>query len=248
MQPEILAEGRKLLDKYRIERPLSSGGSSDVYLAVDEDTDAQVAIKVLKPEMAGAQTANMLQREALLDIRHPNVVRYIQYYRAKRAGDFDFLVMEFVDGIPLMDFMRGGVGEDDLIEIALATCKGLQAAHTPDEIRKHPVFHLDISPDNIILRGKKPRGATLIDFGIAKANRRDGPTQHFSGVSVKYNYSPPEQFKGPQHTGTFSDIYALGVTLIAAARGKPIEMPADDYEMIAAKNDKVDVSAVPDRK
>ncbi len=236
-----LAPGDMLHDTYRIDRLLGIGGTGEVYAATNTVSRKACAIKILKPELSrDPNFIELLRRELVRDIRSDAVVRYYDLLRSETLGGLHYLVMEYIDGPPLADVMqaRGPLPPADLLQIARRAAEGLEAAHA------QRVFHRDIAPDNILLKDGRAEGAVLIDFGIAKDVTPDAGTVIGGGFAGKYEYAAPEQLEGSADAQ--SDIYALGATLLAAARGEAPRMPTALSEIFAIKRAPVDVSDQPE--
>ncbi len=236
-----LAPGDMLHDTYRIDRLLGIGGTGEVYAATNTVSRKACAIKILKPELSrDPNFIELLRRELVRDIRSDAVVRYYDLLRSETLGGLHYLVMEYIDGPPLADVMqaRGPLPPAELLQIARRAAEGLEAAHA------QRVFHRDIAPDNILLKDGRPEGAVLIDFGIAKDVTPDAGTVIGGGFAGKYEYAAPEQLEGSADAQ--SDIYALGATLLAAARGETPRMPTALSEIFAIKRAPVDVSDQPE--
>ncbi|MFN4159324.1 MAG: serine/threonine-protein kinase [Gemmobacter sp.] len=236
---DIFRPGDLLNNTYRVETVLGRGGTSEVYRARSEISGRQVAIKVLKAELAKdeAYLRLMTREEAIRDIRHDSVVRYSENHRTPEGHVY--LVMDYVEGPTLDKVMAAGpVPAPDLMVIAARVAEGLVAAHAAR------VVHRDLSPDNIILRGGDPGQAVIIDFGIAKDDTPGAETIVGNEFAGKYAYAAPEQLHG--RTDQRSDIYALGSTLLAAFRGSAPDMGSNPVEMLRRKELPPDVSGVPE--
>ncbi|MEM7059637.1 MAG: protein kinase, partial [Pseudomonadota bacterium] len=213
----ILAPGVVLNFTYEIVELIGVGGTGEVYVANNQATGRQVAIKLLKREFATDPTlVELMQREAhaLHEIMHNAVVRYYELLRTDHEGGFSFLVMEYIEGESLSDRIgRGPLPINEVQSIARRIVDGLEAAH------RHKVLHRDLTPANIILRKNDPALATMIDFGIAKDQTQTKHSVIGSGFAGTYQYASPEQIDGRQIDAR-SDFYSLGATLLAACEGK----------------------------
>ena len=163
----ILNSGDVLNNTYVISDLVASGGTGEVYRATNRASGREIAIKILKAEFAqDEQFTNLMKREAsvLHEVIDDCVVRYYDLLESDLHDGFLFIVMEFIHGHSLADYMRdsGPVAADVLLQVTERILRGLQAAHDKN------AFHRDLSPDNILLRDGDPAQATLIDFGIAK--------------------------------------------------------------------------------
>lgn len=231
--------GDVLNNTYRIEALLGRGGTSDVYRARSEISGRLVAIKVLKSALSRDESylRLMTREEQIRDIRHDAVVRYSENQRTQDGQVY--LVMDFVDGPALEEkLLAGGMSAEDLMKVAARVAQGLAAAHARN------IVHRDLSPDNIILRGGKPEEAVIIDFGIAKDENPGAETIVGNEFAGKYAYAAPEQLNG--RTDLRSDIYSLGVLLLAVFRGRPANAGDNPMELLRIKDTPPDVENVPE--
>lgn len=236
-----LRPGEVLNNTYVIEELVGSGGTGEVYRARNRATGREMAIKILRREFAGNEAfINLMRREAsvLHEVVDDAVVRYHDLLESELHGGFVFLVMEFIRGESLADMMaRGPVDEGTLLTIARRVAQGLAAAHGKN------AFHRDLSPDNIILREADPARTVVIDFGIAKDVSADARTVIGGGFAGKYQYAAPEQMDG--NVDGRSDLYSLGMTLIAAFRGETPQVGTSFLEVLRVKSQKPDISDLP---
>ena len=240
MDDGLLKPGEVLNNTYEIVRKVGDGGTGEVYEARNTASERTVAIKILKAQFSqDPKFIDLMRRELLHSVSDDAVVRYYDLLRtAPEKGGNYFLVMDFIDGPSLADVMeRGPVEPGFLMTLARRVSEGLAACHAAR------IFHRDISPDNIILRGGDPAKATLIDFGIAKDVTPDAKTVVGGGFAGKYEYAAPEQLDGVADAR--SDIYSFGMTLLAAARGSAPQLGTSFLEIVKAKHAPVDVSDVP---
>ena len=204
-----------LSERYRIERPLGSGGMADVYLAMDLRHDRPVALKVLKPELAAMVGAERFLAEIRTTARlqHPHILPLHD------SGDADgllFYVMPFVDGESLRDRLdrERQLPVDDAVRIAKQLAEALDYAH------RQGVVHRDLKPANVLMVEGNP---VLADFGIALAvGAAGGGRLTETGLSLGTpHYMSPEQATGDGHVGPASDVYALGCVLFEMLSGSP---------------------------
>lgn len=236
---DIFKPGELLNNTYRVEGVLGRGGTSEVYRARSEISGRVVALKVLKSEFAGNEDylVLMTREEAIRDIRHDAVVRYSENHRT--AEGHVYLIMDYVEGPGLHELLaQGGLPSEDLLTICGRVASGLAVAHGRN------IFHRDLSPDNIILRGGKPDEAVIIDFGIAKDDNPGAQTITGGEFAGKYAYAAPEQLSG--RADARSDIYALGALLLAAYRGKPPDVGRNPMEVLRRKGEPLDTEDVPE--
>jgi len=204
-----------LADRYRIERELGAGGMATVYLAHDIKHDRQVAIKVLRPELAAVIGAERFLSEikTTANLQHPHI---LPLFDSGVADSFLFYVMPYVEGESLRDLLNREkqlpVGE--AVRIATEVAAALDYAH------RHNVVHRDIKPENILLHD----GSALVaDFGIALAASKAGGTRMTeTGMSLGTpTYMSPEQAMGEREITARSDVYALGCITYEMLLGEP---------------------------
>ncbi len=210
------------LDRYRIDRQLSLGGFSIVYLAYDED-DTPVAIKEYLPNSLALRTEGAIPQIAeehlgavrhgmkcffeegrsLARLSHPNVVRVLNFFRANETV---YMVMQYERGRTLQEHIhkhKGELRESFVRNVFARLLNGLREVHT------QKLLHLDIKPANIYLR--VDGAPVLLDFGAARQALGD------DGPNLKPMYTPgfaaPEQYEAPDQLGPWTDIYAVGASI-----------------------------------
>ena len=204
-----------LADRYRIERELGQGGMATVYLAEDLKHHRQVALKVLRPELASALGPERFLREieTTANLRHPHI---LPLYDSGQADGFLFYVMPFVEGDTLQDRLNREkqLPLDDALRIAREVADALHYAHG------RGVLHRDIKPANILLEAGH---AVVADFGIARAiDVAGGDRLTETGVALGTPlYMSPEQAAGEKTLDSRSDQYALGCVLYEMLAGQP---------------------------
>ncbi len=191
-----------LAGRYEVVRRVGVGGMADVYLADDTKMGRQVALKILHPQYAGDDSfVERFRREALAArLQHPNIV---QIYDSGQQGDFNFIVMEYVEGRSLKDYLsdEGPLEVAEASRIAREVLTALAYAH------RTGLVHRDIKPGNILL--SEDGKVQVTDFGIARAEAGSTMTQTGTILGTAY-YLSPEQAQGLPLDGR-SDIYSLGV-------------------------------------
>jgi serine/threonine protein kinase len=236
------------LEGYRIDRQLSAGGFSIVYLAHDAD-ETPVAIKEYLPNSlalrSAGDTAPVVPPEcqadfnhglkcffeegrALTELKHPNVVRVLNFFRANGTV---YLVMRFERGRTLRDHIRES--RRHLSDVFLRTMfTGLLDGL--GEVHGHGLLHLDIKPANIWLRSDG--SPVLLDFGAARYAVDIGPPA--ARAMYTPGYAAPEQYHGKFTLGPWTDIYAVGACLYAAlARSAPqaADLRLEDDQLLPAR-------------
>ena len=215
-----------LSGRYSIEREIGRGGMATVYLAHDQKHDRQVALKVLRSELALAVRAEQFVREIAIaaKLAHPHI---LPLHDSGEAEGIVYYVMPYVEGESLRDRLtrEGRLPFADAVRIAGDVAAALSYAHS------HGVVHRDIKPENILLA---PGGEALIaDFGIARALTVAGghPLSQTGAVGTPL-YMSPEQAAGSGLDGR-SDIYSLGCVLHEMLAGHPPFTGATAQEVIA---------------
>ena len=219
-------EGQLIDGRYRVLRKIGAGGMADVYLARDETLGRQVAVKVLLPRFADdRQFVERFRREAqaAAGLNHPNIVNI---YDRGQVGSTYYIVMEYLRGETLKDFVRrhGRLAARDAIGIALELLAALQYAH------EHNVVHRDIKSQNIML--DEHGRARVTDFGIARAG--DSSMTEVGSVLGTAQYLSPEQAKG-QPADERSDLYSVGVVLYEMLTGR-VPFKGDTAVSVALKH------------
>ena len=240
-----LADGALLNHSYRGRGLIARGGMAEVYQGVNALTDEHVAIKVILPHLADDPTVEaMFLREArtLLRLSHPALVSYRLAARDPIV-DVLYLVTEFVDGVALDEAMEQQIRPSVAESIALTRrlADGLAAAHALGAI------HRDLSPDNILLPGGRLEDAKIIDFGIAKDIATNNPTLLGNAFAGKLNYVAPEQLGDfGRHIGPWTDVYSLGLVMLAVASGREVDMGESLVEAVDRRRAGPDLSAAPE--
>jgi serine/threonine-protein kinase len=204
-----------LADRYRIERELGAGGMATVYLAHDARHDRNVAIKVLRPELAAVIGAERFLREikTIATLQHPHILGLIDSGEVTGTA---YYVMPFVEG----ESLRDRLNREKQLPIADAVRIAAEVASALDYAHRHGVIHRDIKPENILLHD----GSALVaDFGIALAVSSAGGTRMTeTGMSLGTpHYMSPEQTMGEREITARSDIYALGCVTYEMLAGEP---------------------------
>jgi len=204
-----------LADRYAIEREIGSGGMATVYLAQDLKHERQVALKVLRPELAAALGPERFLQEIKIaaNLHHPHV---LPLYDSGEAEGFLYYVMPFVEGESLRDRLEREkqFAIDDALQVAREVADALSYAHA------HGVIHRDIKPENILLESEH---AVVADFGIARAvDAAGGERLTETGIAIGTpSYMSPEQAGGEKDLDGRSDLYSLGCVLHEMLAGQP---------------------------
>lgn len=197
-----------ILGRYQVEGVLGQGAMGTVYAATHIQLGHTVAIKVIS-NAASEHLFARFKREAKLmaKVRHPSIVQIVDFGMV--AENTPCIVMEFVDGEPLGDYLarHRRLHWTKAVKIAIQIADGLAALHAQG------IVHRDIKPDNIIYTSARPRHAKLLDFGIARGMQATEEKLTQSGVLIGTPaYMAPEQLLG-ESASKSSDIYSLGMLL-----------------------------------
>ena len=215
-----------LADRYVIERELGAGGMATVYLAEDLKHKRQVAIKVLKPELAAVLGAERFVQEITTTaaLQHPHI---LPLFDSGEADGFLYYVMPFIDGETLRDKLdrETQLGVDEAVKITTDVADALHHAHTQG------VVHRDIKPENILLQNGRPMVA---DFGIALAvSAAAGGRMTETGLSLGTpHYMSPEQATAEKDISARSDQYSLASVLYEMLAGQPPHLGGSAQQII----------------
>ena len=231
----MINKGQRINDRYEIVKSIGEGGMANVYLARDLILNRDVAIKVLRGDLANDEKfVRRFQREALASssLSHPNIVE--MYDVGEDKGTY-YIVMEYVDGKTLNQLIkkRGGLTLSECIDIMLQLTDGVEHAH------ESYIIHRDLKPQNIMIQDSGE--IKITDFGIAMALNNTQLTQTNS-VMGSVHYLPPEQASGKGST-VKSDVYSMGILFYELLTGS-LPFKGDNAVEIALKQIKDDIPSV----
>jgi eukaryotic-like serine/threonine-protein kinase len=191
-----------MLGRYRPLRPLGSGGSGSVWLARDEQTGLDVALKIVPREGKAAARAER-EAQAAAKLRHPSCLRAYAFARDPRHV---YIAYEYVPGQTFREAMRAGDLDDRAtIEACAQICDGLAHAHAAG------ILHRDVKPSNVLLAEGDRVSVRLLDFGLARIAQAETLTAQ-GDVPGTLAYIAPERLAGEDATGA-ADVWAVGVML-----------------------------------
>jgi serine/threonine protein kinase len=213
--------GRTLSRKFTLRRRIGAGGMATVYEALNLQIEAQVAIKILRPEFFKHDTLSIrFQREAksAAKMRHPHIVQVLDY---DVDEDVPYIVMEYLEGCTLSELQQnlGPLPWQRVADITAQVCLALEYAHS------HNVLHRDIKPSNVfLLADANGRDIIkLLDFGIAKVQQpllpEGEPLTSPSQIPGTPEYMAPEQAQG-EGCEARTDLYSLGVMMYRLVTGR----------------------------
>ena len=231
----MIVKGDKINDRYQIIKTIGEGGMANVYLAKDIILDRNVAVKVLRGDLADDEKfVRRFQREALSasKLNHPNIV---EMYDVGEDNGRYYIVMEYVQGKTLKSLVkkRGALTLPEVIDIMTQLSSAIMCAHDSY------IIHRDIKPQNVMILDDGR--VKIMDFGIAMALNSNELTQTNS-VMGSVHYLPPEQANGSGST-IKSDIYSLGILMYELLTGK-VPFKGDNAVEIAIKQMKEPIPSI----
>ncbi|MFL5615230.1 MAG: serine/threonine-protein kinase [Gemmatimonadaceae bacterium] len=219
----------QLAGRYAVERELGRGGMATVYLARDLRHPRNVAIKVLRPELASSLAADRFRAEIGIAaaLSHPHI---LPVFDSGGTDDRLFFVMPYVEGDTLRQRLKreGRLPVDEAVQLAREIADALAYAHS------RGIVHRDIKPENVLLVAGH---AVVTDFGIARAiaQATDVRLTGFGMAIGTPQYMSPEQATGDRNVDGRSDVYSLGCVLYEMLTGAPPHEGTTPHEVIAEK-------------
>ncbi|MEU7816281.1 Stk1 family PASTA domain-containing Ser/Thr kinase [Pseudonocardia sp. NPDC049154] len=210
--PKLLSE------RYQLGDTLGYGGMSEVHRGMDTRLSRDVAIKVLRADLArDPQFQLRFRREAqnAAALNHPAIVAvYDTGETQSEFGPLPYIVMEFVDGQTLREIVKttGPLSQQRVIEVMADVCAALDFSH------RHNIIHRDVKPANIMIT--RNGAVKVMDFGIARALGEGQNVTQTAAVIGTAQYLSPEQARGEQ-VDARSDVYAAGCVLFELLTGEP---------------------------
>lgn len=212
-------EGRRLAAKFRLVARLGTGGMAEVWLARNELVDKDVAIKLIRPDIA--KDEEMLARfrneaKAAGRIGNPHICEILDLGQSAIGP---FIVMELLVGESLASVLAGGatLAPDVAAAIARQALEGLEAAH------RAGIVHRDLKPENLFLHAPEgsPPMVKIMDFGVSKFLDGTGEAETAHGILLGTpQYMAPEQVRGARNVDPRTDVWAMGAILYRALAGR----------------------------
>jgi serine/threonine protein kinase len=233
IQRKEYAPGDVIIDKYRLLQLLGEGGMGSVWVAENTALKANVALKLIRADVAETSANDRFLSEARLAARlqHPAIVRVFDF--GKTQNDEPFIVMELLEGETLGQRLTrlGSIDPVELCQTLLPIIDALHSAHG------HGVIHRDLKPDNVFISKGESGGIQpkLLDFGIAKL--RGESAFHTTKLTQagtligSPDYMSPEQARGETDLDPRSDVWALCVLAYECLVGKP-PFHGDNYNAL----------------
>ncbi len=212
----MLRAGAIVLERYVIDAPIGEGGMGSVFRARHVHLDSLVAVKVLRDfnDADKAATLSRFTREGklLAKLRHPNVVRVVDFGTLPEAGGAPCIVMELLEGPSFEDLLmdHGALPFEQVLALAMAGASAL------DSIHQHGILHRDVKPANFV---QAPDGIRLVDFGIALAQKEDARLTRAGSLVGTPAYAAPEYLLDAISSPA-TDMYSLGVALYELLTGQ----------------------------
>src|SRR5581483_8290976 len=199
-------------NRYEILRVLGEGGMGAVYQARDKELDRLIALKVIRPELAGNPAILQRFKQELILARHITHKNVVRIYDLGEADGIKFITMEYVDGEDLRSLLKhhGKFSPGEAVRIVEQVCRALEAAHAEG------VIHRDLKPQNVMRDGQGR--IVVMDFGLGRSLEEPGMTQTGALVGT-LEYMSPEQALGATLDHR-SDLFAVGLIFFELLTGR----------------------------
>jgi tetratricopeptide (TPR) repeat protein/predicted Ser/Thr protein kinase len=207
------SEQLREIGPYRLVRTIGEGGMGVVFLAERTDLGTSAAIKILRDAWLSPSRRQRfaVEQRTLARLNHPAIARLFD--AGTLADGTPWIVMEFVEGVPLTDHVRTAPSTVEArLRLFLDVCEAVQYAH------RHLIVHRDLKPSNVLVTADGR--VKLLDFGIAKDIAETRPADAGQTIArlMTPAYAAPEQARG-EATGVQADVYSLGVMLYELLTG-----------------------------
>ncbi|MGL4521538.1 MAG: Stk1 family PASTA domain-containing Ser/Thr kinase [Bacilli bacterium] len=230
-----MMNGKRIGERYIVERLIGGGGMANVYLAYDPILERNVAIKILRGEYAQQdEFVKRFRREAqsISSLLHPNIV---EVYDVGEEDGMYYIVMEYIEGPTLKEYIasQGKLAVNEAVCIMQELTSAIGQAHDMD------IIHRDIKPQNILVN--RIGHVKVTDFGIAQASTHTTITQTHSFMG-SVHYISPEQARGG-YASKGSDVYALGIVFYELLSGS-VPYAGENVVSIALKHLESDLPSI----
>ena len=230
MTSGVIRRDIKRVGRYDLVEAIGKGGCGSVYRAVDKQTGATVAVKVLAANLADSPKLHyrfVQEFQAATRLEHPNIVRALDF---GLDGKVTYLVMEYVPGCSLGDLIakRKRLPEATAVKVITQVAQALHYAH------RRQIIHRDVKPDNVLVLADGR--AKLADFGLAKDTGDDKDLTRPSTALGTPHFMAPEQYDDAKTVDARADVYSLGATLYMCVTGK---VPFDSCSSLIALGKKI---------
>ena len=201
--------GELIAGRFEIEAEIGAGGMGTVFRACDRASGERVAVKVIRTAGEG-ELRFVREAEALAELRHPGIVRYIDH--GETAAGEHFLVMEWLAGESLEErLLRGPLAVEECVSMIRQVSQALSVAH------QRGIVHRDIKPGNLVVEAQ---GVTkIVDFGVVRLRDCDHLVTQAGVMMGTPAYMAPEQARGDRDLDVRADVFALGVVLYECLTG-----------------------------
>lgn len=216
---------KRLVGPFEVGERIGVGGMGIVYRATYTKNGAQVALKILSPDVSDSESLQRrFEREIsiLKKLQHPHIVRY---YGGGKIGSQRFYAMELVEGGSVEDYLKKKIRLpwEEALDIGIQVAKALEHAHDAG------VIHRDLKPANLLMNSASL--VKLTDFGIARDTTATAITAAGKTVGT-YAYMAPEQIRGKPPVDKKTDLYALGCVLFEMISGETPFTSENQGEML----------------
>jgi serine/threonine protein kinase len=202
-----------ITDRFEVEREVGTGGMGTVFRAIDRETGAAVALKVLQKQLHSETERFLLEARVLAQLQHPGIVRYVSHGVTSEGAPF--IAMEWLEGEDLWSRLQRRVFTvEETVQLGKRVADALASAHAQG------IVHRDIKPSNIFIQGAEIDDVKLLDFGVARIidlQRQLTMTGTFLGTPA---YTAPEQARGERQVGPEADVFSLGCVLFECLTGR----------------------------
>ena len=205
--------GERLAERFLVESRAATGGMGIVYRGRDEQTGAQVAIKLLQRRDAESLARFAREASVLADLVHPAIVGYIAH--GEHDNGLPYIVMDWIDGETLSARLeRAPLSIGEAVAAIARVAGALGHAHA------RGIVHRDVKPSNMLLPDRDLARIAVVDFGIARVGAGVGSLTETGAMIGTPSYMAPEQARGDRDVGTGADVFALGCVLYECITGQ----------------------------